>query len=276
LRRLNGAISDLGFEGYFGSPYEFDALTRDFKRLELREAYGISGFANRITSTDTNLWCREFESGALDDPEGFEIDQNLYLWSVASETGSRTIELSFDRGRVVSVDTEPVTDLIELISDLNGKVGRYGIGRFNSLEHLEGGEKVLEVREAPAATLILEAFAQLASATVEVETLRWMRTLGEALIMEAVEGRWFRGLRKALQSFLEVSAQRVSGDVRFTLRSGGFELAGLKAVSPLYIRDREQWEYAKAAAARSVTSRFDGSPVFAEQGRGTGLDWRLA
>ena len=276
LRRLNGAISDLGFEGYFGSPYEFDALTRDFKRLELQEAFGISGFANRLTSTDTNLWCREFESGALDDPEGFEIDQNLYLWSVPSQTASRTIELSFDRGRVVSVDDEPVTDIIELISGLNAKVGRYGIGRFSSLEHLDDGEKVLEVREAPAATLILEAFAQLASATVEVETLRWMRTLGEALIMEAVEGRWFRGLRKALQSFLEVSAQRVSGDVRFSLRSGGFELAGVKAVSPLYIRDREQWEYAKAAAARSVTAgRFDGSPVFADQGRGTGLDWRF-
>ena len=277
LRRLNGAISDVGFEGYFGSPYEFDALTRDFKRLELQEAFGISGFANRMTSTDTNLWCREFESGALDDPERFEIDQNLYLWSVVSETASRTIELSFDRGRVVSVDNEPVTDLIELISDLNGKVGRYGIGRFSSLEHLEGGEKVLEVREAPAATLILEAFSQLASATVEVETLRWIRTLGEALIMEAVEGRWFRSLRKALQSFLEVSAQRVSGDVRFTLRSGGFELAGLKAVSPLYIRDREQWEYAKAAAARSVTTgRFDDSPVFAEQERDSGLDRRFA
>jgi argininosuccinate synthase len=271
LRRLNGAISDLGFEGYFGSPYEFDALARDFKRLELQEAFGISGFADRLISTDTNLWCREFESGALDDPEGFEIDQNLYQWSVASEKASRVIGLRFDRGRLVSVDAEPVTDLVELISGLNAKVGRYGIGRFSSLEHLESGEKVLEVREAPAASLILEAFAQLASATVEVETLRWMRTLGEALIMEAVEGRWFRGLRTALQSFLEVSAQRVSGDVRFTLRNGGFELAGLKAVSPLYIRDREQWEYAKAAAARSVTtSRLDGSPILTGQGPGRG------
>ena len=276
LRRLNGAISDLGFEGYFGSPYELDALSRDFKRSELQETFGIFGFANRLTSTDTNLWCREFESGTLDDPEGFEIDQNQYQWSVASETASRVIELSFDRGHIVSADAEPATDLVELISGLNAKVGRYGIGRFCSLEHLESGEKVLEVREAPAAALILEAFAQLASATVEAETLRWMRTLGEALIIEAVEGRWFRGLRKALQSFLEVSAHRVSGNVRFTLRSGGFELAGLKAVSPLYIRDREQWEYRKAAAARSVTtSRFDGSSILTGQGRGIGLGRRV-
>lgn len=275
LRRLNGAIADLGFEGYFGSPYEYDALPRDFKRLELQEAFGISGFANRLISTDTNLWCREFESGSLDDPELFEIDQNLYQWSVESETTSRVIELGFDRGHVVSVDAEPVTDLVELIYGLNAKVGPYGIGRFTSLEHLESGEKVLEVREAPAAALILEAFAQLASATLEVDTLRWMRTLGEALIMEAVEGRWFRNLRKALQSFLEVSAHRVSGEVRFTLRGGGFELAGLKAESPLYIRDREQWEYRKAAASRPVTtSRYDGSSTLTGHGRGTGLGRR--
>jgi argininosuccinate synthase len=262
LRRLNGAISDLAFDGYYGSPYEFDALSRDFKRLELQENFGISGFANRYLSTDTNLWCREFESGTLDDPEAFQTDENLYEWSVASETASRVIELRFDAGRLVSVDAEPVTDLVELISNINAKVGRYGIGRFSSLEHLEGGEKVLEVREAPAAALILEAFGQLASATLDVETLRWMRTLGDALIMEAVEGRWFRGLRTALQSFLEVSAHRVSGTVGFTLRNGGFELEGLKAVSPLYIRDREQWEYHKAAAARSVTlSRLNGSAV---------------
>ncbi|MBY0290173.1 MAG: argininosuccinate synthase-related protein [Mycobacteriaceae bacterium] len=264
LRRLNGAICDLGFEGYFGSPYEFDALSRDFKRLELQENFDISGFENRISSTDTNLWCREFESGTLDDPERFEVGKDLYQWSVISETTSRVIELSFDSGRLVAVDGEPSTDLVEMISDLNATVGRYGIGRYSSLEHLEGGEKVLEVREAPAAALILEGFSQLASATVEVETLRWMRILGEALIMEAVEGRWFRGLRRSLQSFLEVSANCVSGDVRFSLRNGGFDLDGFRAASPLYIRDREQWEYRKAADARSVTAgRLDRYPISA-------------
>jgi argininosuccinate synthase len=234
------------------------------------------GFANRLLSTDTNLWCREFESGTLDDPEEFHIDEDQYQWSVASETASRVIELSFDGGRLVAVDAQPVTDFVASIAGLNTDVGRYGIGRFSSLEHLEGGEKVLEVREAPAAALILEGFAQLASATVEVETLRWMRTLGEALIMEAVEGRWFRSLRKSLQSFLEVSAEPVTGDVRFTLRNGGFELEGLKALSPLYIRDREQWEYRKAAAAKSVAAnRPGGSSISSGHANGNGRHGRI-
>lgn len=261
LRRLNGAISDLGFEGHFGSPYELDALSRDFKRVELQETFGIGGFADRFLSTDTNLWCREFESGTLDDPEQFEVDRHLYQWSAVTDVPARVISLGFERGHLAAVDGRPVTNAVESISNLNTSVGQYGIGRFCSLEHLDSGEKVLEVREAPAAALIIEGFAQLASATVEVDTLRWMRSAGEALIIEAVEGRWFRDLRQALQSFLEVSAHAVSGEVRFTLRPGGFDLDGFKAVAPLYVRDREQWEFRKAAAARSVAAMpGDGLP----------------
>jgi argininosuccinate synthase len=38
LRRLNGAISQLGFSGYYGSPYEFSALTREEKITQGRPA----------------------------------------------------------------------------------------------------------------------------------------------------------------------------------------------------------------------------------------------
>jgi argininosuccinate synthase len=252
LRRLNGAISDLKFEGCYGTPYELDAQSRNLKRMELQKVFGEVGFADRPVSTDTNLWCREFESGALDDPEGFEIDENLYRWSVVSEVRSRVIELHFDRGHLNAVNSAPAADPVELIYRLNREAGRYGIGRYSSLEHLENGEKVLEVREAPAAAVILEAYAHLASATVDVKTLSWMRALGEVFILEAVEGRWFGNLRKAVQSFLEAAAQRVTGSVRLILRNGGCELAGLNAVSPLYIRDREEWEAARAAAARAA------------------------
>lgn len=49
---------------------------------------------------------------------------------------------------------------------------------------------------------------------------------------------------------------------------GGVEVVGLKAVSPRYICDREQWQYAQAAAAKSVlTGGFDGSSILTEQGR---------
>ena len=48
----------------------------------------------------------------------------------------------------------------------------FGVGRFCGLEHLEQGEKVLEVREAPAAHLLMDAFRHLETATLDAELLR--------------------------------------------------------------------------------------------------------
>ncbi|UXY28699.1 argininosuccinate synthase domain-containing protein [Streptomyces sp. HUAS TT20] len=63
LRRLNGALRLLGYEGAFGSPYDLDAVTRERKPAELGEA-GVGLLAGRIVSGDSNLWCREFESAS--------------------------------------------------------------------------------------------------------------------------------------------------------------------------------------------------------------------
>lgn len=69
LRRLNGAIGQLGFEGCYGTPYERSVLTRD-EKIEALRVLGLTRFQARGISGDANLWCREFESGSLDNPEG--------------------------------------------------------------------------------------------------------------------------------------------------------------------------------------------------------------
>lgn len=253
LRRLNGAIEDLGFEGYYGSPYEFDALHRDYKRAEL-EACGIDGFTGRRVSTDTNLWCREFESGSLEDPEDFTVEESLYSWSCRSASRECQITVGFEHGELVSVDGAPVPSLATAVERLNTLVGGYGIGRYTSLEHLGTGEKVLEVREAPAAALLIEAFRHAASATVGADILAWASTVGNVWVQEAVEGRWFRHLRTASEAFLKEISAPVTGTVHLQLRPGAVDLVGLKAQRPLYVRDRERWEYVQAAEESMRTS----------------------
>ncbi|MEW2634986.1 argininosuccinate synthase domain-containing protein [Streptomyces sp. NPDC048389] len=93
LRRLNGALSLLGYEGAFGSAYDLDPVTRDDKPTELRAA-GLDLLAGRIVSGDSNLWCREFESGILDDPEMHQVPEEMYTWSrptaAASDSAPRS------------------------------------------------------------------------------------------------------------------------------------------------------------------------------------------
>ncbi|MFF3425846.1 argininosuccinate synthase-related protein [Streptomyces sp. NPDC002602] len=249
LRRLNGALDLLGFAGRHGSPYDLTPVDRDRKMHELKEA-GLDQLNERLVSGDSNLWCREFESGILDDPEDHAVPEELYRWSVPRPgTGPEEIEIGFDRGRPVSVDGRalPLTGLVET---LNRRVGAHGIGRYSGLEHLAAGQKVLEVREMPAATLLLRSHRHLETATLPAETIREKMHQEQIWVREALEGRWFDGLRRASQAFVDVCSQSVTGTVRWRLGAGTAVTRSIVAREPLYLRDREAWEHASVAAER--------------------------
>jgi argininosuccinate synthase len=256
LRRLNGAIGQLGFSGWFGTPYEFSAMTRDEKIQRLRQA-GLPRFQARGISGDANLWCREFESGALDNPEAFWTPESLYEWTAPQDVGDLPTELSisFDEGKPVAVNGEALP-LLPLIALLNRRVGAFGVGRYSGLEHLDQGEKVLEVREAPAATVLMEAYRHLETATLDAELLREKISQEQLWVREAIEGRWFGALRDAANSFIESTARYVNGTVIYRLRPGAADLCSIKTAKPLYLTDRDAWEQ-RVARERASTRLSD-------------------
>ncbi|MES9537513.1 MULTISPECIES: argininosuccinate synthase-related protein [unclassified Actinomadura] len=248
LRRIDSSIAALGFDGHFGSPYERDAIGRDDKRAALKDA-GFAEFADRAYSGDSNLWCREFESGILDDPEWFPVPEDLYFWTAGPRPDRPAeITLDFEAGRPVAVDGA-AAGLREMIASLNVRAGRFGLGRYSGLEHLEGGEKVLEVREMPAACLLLHAYRQLESATVPAETTREKMALEQLWTREAVEGRWYGPLREAAQAFVESVARHVTGRITYRLDRDGMTVLSIRAPGGLYLRDRDAWERATARDA---------------------------
>lgn len=244
LRRLNGAIQQLGYSGCFGTPYERSVLSREEKIEALRQL-GLTRFQARGISGDANLWCREFESGSLDNPESFWVPPSLFEWTRPPEVqlGQREVHIQFHQGVPVAVDGQPM-DLVQLIAHLNQSVGAYGIGRYSGLEHLAGGEKVLEVREAPAAAILMDAYRHMETAVLDAELLREKVTMEQLWTREAVEGRWFGPLRQSADAFIQVSAKKVSGIVGYRLRQGAMDLCSIKAEKPLYLTDRDAWEKA--------------------------------
>ncbi|MFF4923321.1 argininosuccinate synthase-related protein [Kitasatospora sp. NPDC001261] len=241
MRRLNGALELLGFDGAYGSPYDLDPVGREVKIQELKEA-GLARMSERVVSGDSNLWCREFESGLLDDPEQHAVPEQLFRWSArrpaVTEDG---VEVRFEGGTPVAVDGTRLP-LVPLIDELNRRVGAFGLGRYSGLEHLAGGEKVLEIREMPAAWLLLRSYRHLESAVLSAETIREKMHLEQLWVREALEGRWFGELRAATQSFMDFCARPVTGSVRWRLTPGGAETRAIEADRPVYLRDRESWE----------------------------------
>ncbi|MGJ7574003.1 argininosuccinate synthase-related protein [Variovorax sp. RB2P76] len=255
LRRLNGAIGQLGYSGCFGTPYELFILTRD-EKIEVLRQLGLTRFQARGISGDANLWCREFESGSIDNPEGFWVPPSLFEWTRPPETPPKTreIQIDFRAGIPVAVDQQAI-DLIPLIAHLNRTVGAYSIGRYSGLEHLEGGQKVLEVREAPAATILMDAYRQIETAVLDAELLREKAALELLWTREAVEGRWFAPLRECADAFIRASSEKVTGTVGYSLRQGAMDLCSVKVHDPLYLTDRDAWEKTLAHDAFAPPAR---------------------
>lgn len=276
LRRLNGAIHQLGFRGFYGTPYEYSALTRNEKIARLKEI-GLDRFEARGISGDSNLWCREFESGALDNPESFWVPESLFEWTAEGGTlMSDELSVSFVNGRPVALDDIEMPTL-DLIAQVNRQVGGFGIGRYAGLEHLDQGEKVLEVREAPAACLLMDAYRHLETATLDAELLRQKISLEQIWVREAVEGRWFADLRRAADCFISDTARQVTGSVSYRLRAGAADVCSIRAENPRYLTDRDQWEKEVALVrGRRGLVEDDGEVVSAEwPERTSGVNLRL-
>lgn len=242
LRRFNTAFELLGFDGDFGSPYDLDPVDRQVKIKELG-AVGLDELAERTASGDANLWCREFESGVLDDPEFHPVPESFFRWTAppATPPAADTVEIGFARGVPVALDGESLP-LQELIRRLNRRVGAHGLGRYTGLEQLAGGVKVLEVREMPAAWLLLRSHRHLETATLDGALLREKLHIEQLWVTEALEGRWFGVLREACQAFVDRCSAPVTGSVRWTLDGGRASTVSVIAERPLYVRDRESWE----------------------------------
>lgn len=254
LRRLNGSIKRSGFSGYYGTPYEYSAITREQKTNVLTLS-GLNSFKERNVSGDSNLWCREYESGILDNPEDFTVPEDLFHWSVFNKNkqvghSNDEISISFKCGVPTAINDMQMP-LVDLISHLNTVIGAYQVGRYVGLEHLDKGEKVLEVREAPAATALMDAYKHLETAVHDADLIREKNSLEQLWTHEAVEGRWGSSLHEAARQFIKSTTSKVTGTVAFCLRQGEMFPKSIVATDPLYITDRDAWEL-KVAKSRSL------------------------
>ncbi|KAF7904527.1 hypothetical protein EAF00_001861 [Botryotinia globosa] len=227
LPRLNNFIQRLGYPGKFGSPHPQSVVSREKKAEELSVA-GLSIMSKRKLSGDENLWCREFEDDPLDDPEGFRTPENVYEWTRRyKEHATQELTLGLENGNLISVDGKK-HPLIRAIALLNSEV--------------------LEVHEAPAAAIIMDALRHLEIATLESKTQsrsnswnrnrlgKLLRIIGEARVITCVMG-----------VAIAATLNEVGGTATYVIDSVRFLSFAIKAQNLCYVRDRDQWEEARKA-----------------------------
>ncbi len=238
MRRFNQAIKDLDFTGYYGSPYMMDNISRMQKIRYIEEAGGKVSH-KRLFSIDSNLFCREFESGELNNPEDILVPECMFEWTTEQDCKPCTIELKFEMGIPTHLNGNK-SSIVDLIQMLNLKVGKYGLGRYQGLEEGPDGIKVLEVRETPAGLILLKAIDGLINANFDYKSLIHKKYLDQLWTCEAVEGRWFGTLKKSIDAFNTSFLSELNGTIRFELTKRRLTCTGIKTSKPKYATNREQ------------------------------------
>ncbi|CAI9830883.1 MAG: argininosuccinate synthase [Nitrosopumilus sp.] len=203
------------------------------EELEFAKKHGIhvEKVAKKY-SIDENLWGRAIEGGDIEDAYK-EPPDSAFEW-VRPSGQERPVyaEIEFRRG--VPVRADSVRGALAIIEHLNAKAGRAGVGITDHIEDRTVGIKSREVYEAPAATCLIEAHADLEKMVHTSHQTRFKGVVDEQWAHLAYTGLWQDPLRRDLDAYIERCQQNVTGTVRLRLHRGSVRVAGRRSPSSLY------------------------------------------
>jgi argininosuccinate synthase len=231
--RLSASIAALAPDIGVAAPFLGSDIPRETKLAALADA-GIS-FAEGIHSVDSNPWARVIECGSLEDPENY-LDEGVFRWTRdvgAAPDEPAHMSLEFAEGLPVAMNGEPIS-LGDLVDQLNSLGGAHGVGRYSGLEDTPFGVKNHEIREAPAATIIITAHRVLSNAIYTPHEHSVRATIAREWTDTAVHGGWFRYLGESLAKCLAELDRPLEGTVDLRLLKGTVTVLRTSSPNGLY------------------------------------------
>lgn len=186
-------------------------------------------------SMDRNLWHLSHEGGDLESP-GNEPGDHVYLICTPPEKAPDTPEyvtVEFEKGIPVKVNDQAL-DPVKLIETLNEIGAKHGVGIDDIVENRLVGMKSRGIYENPGGAILYAAHGELESITLDRLTMHQKRVLAEKYAEIVYDGNWFTPLKRALDAFVDVTQQTVTGKVRLKLYKGNIYPAGVWSDYTLY------------------------------------------
>ncbi|CAN5437374.1 argininosuccinate synthase [soil metagenome] len=237
--RIEYTIRAMMPDAIIHAPIREKNLTRTWE-IEYAQKHNvpIQQSLNKIWSIDENLWGRSVEGGRLEEPN-FAPPEEIFVWTKSAENASNTrstLTITFEKGVPVALNGEKMGPS-KLVIALNKIAGDNGIGRIDVMEDRMMGLKVRENYECPASTVLLKAHGALEALVLTRDELRFKKTVDQEWSKLAYEGLWWDPFKDDLESFINKTQERVTGDVRLSLYKGVPTVTGRESKWALYSED---------------------------------------
>jgi argininosuccinate synthase len=215
---------------------EWDIVSRE-DAIDFASARGIPVPVTKKDpySRDRNLWHLSHEGGPLEDP-AFEPEASMFKLTVDplhAPDIPENVTIHFEAGVPVAVNGEELSPA-KLVEKLNEIGGRHGVGRADIVENRLIGIKSRGVYETPGGTLLVTAIKALETITLDRDSAHEKERLALKYAELVYNGMWFSPLKEALDAFVNVLAQSVTGTVTLKLYKGGVMVVGRESAFSLY------------------------------------------
>ena len=222
------------------APWRLDTWQMDSREAEIeycrKHGIDLPFSTDSSYSRDRNLWHISHEGLELEDPANEPNYEHLLVLGTTPEKAPEEgeyVSMKFEKGVPVELNGKKMK-VSEIISELNTLGGKHGIGIIDIVENRVVGMKSRGVYETPGGTILMEAHQQLEELILDRDTYALKKDLGNKFAQIVYEGKWFTPLREAIQAFIEVTQQYVTGEVKFKLYKGNIIKAGTTSPYSLY------------------------------------------
>ncbi|MDR0879188.1 MAG: argininosuccinate synthase [Clostridioides sp.] len=195
----------------------------------------VTATKEKIYSVDANLWHVSTEGGDIENLAN-EHKKDVYKECIDPEDApdeAEYVEIYFEKGVPKKVNGEELAP-VELIKKVNSLGKKHGIGVIDLLENRLVGMKSRGVYETPGGTILYEAHNKLESATIDKDTLHYKQLIALKYSELIYDGLWYTTLREAIEAFVDITQENVTGSVKLKLYKGNIKSAGIFAENALY------------------------------------------
>ena len=214
--RIDGTVATLAPELKIIAPVRQWQMGRDEEIAYAREhGIPIKGGAEQTPySIDDNLWGRSSEGRWIEDLDHAPDDDVFQLVTPPERAPdeAQTVQIGFESGVPVSLDGDrlPLVELLDRVTEIGC---RHGIGIVDHIEDRIVGLKVRDIYEVPAATIILNAHAELERLVSTIHQNQFKANLDRQWAYLVYAGLWWEPLRENIDAYMLSANERVTGTI---------------------------------------------------------------